>query len=564
MSRHAANEISSQTSVDAGLSVTGRGPAVEVTTNVGIATSTARSSAREVSSTYAKNVVSNSISRVMQSVSSRTSRSLTIESEENNVHRFAATDTGHITGVYQWLEKTYHAQVWNYGKRLMLEFIVPEPSAFYKYSQGANVLQGENGGPLPLDDDFTFSRLDTWNYRTYTADYHVADIKQPPAHYVYVTNVIKIENPGEKMFHSETHSIEIPEGYKAEMLTISGIWDHMTNAYFVVSTSDSGSETTTEIYREPFLSLACGGKVFTEDEPDTDKSDHKDYSWVTLLHGETGALPIGVTMRATFNTTITVEVRCKRQTQHFTNWQIETYSSIVVAYDQLKREYEENIASKKRGNMSMITGQSSQKKRALEQEELKRGCLQILTGQHFLEFDAMQAPVAPFNYPEFDLDEANNESDDIRFFEQCFEWEHMTYVFYPYFWGRKKQWVHNSKASDDERSFDAFLRAGASRVMLPVRPEFERAASFFLKFGGIWGGEAPPMPGEDLYFSIADEQALSTKADMDNLEPYGDAWTYRVPTSLVKLRPDSDLPDLPSWPAPSDSAEPDADGGGTA
>ena len=28
----------------------------------------------------------------------------------------------------------------------------------------------------------------------------------------------------------------------------------------------------------------------------------------------------------------------------------------------------------------------------------------------------------------------------VRFFEQAFEWEHISYLFYPYYWGRSKSW----------------------------------------------------------------------------------------------------------------------------
>lgn len=39
------------------------------------------------------------------------------------------------------------------------------------------------------------------------------------------------------------------------------------------------------------------------------------------------------------------------------------------------------------------------------------------------------------------FDEAAGEGPYVRFFEQAFEWEHMTWLAYPYFRGRKSQWA---------------------------------------------------------------------------------------------------------------------------
>ena len=53
---------------------------------------------------------------------------------ETNLHRLQAPD-GHVVGLYRWVDKIYQAKVVNYGKRLMFEFLVPEPAAFHLYAQ---------------------------------------------------------------------------------------------------------------------------------------------------------------------------------------------------------------------------------------------------------------------------------------------------------------------------------------------------------------------------------------------------------------------------------------------
>lgn len=39
-----------------------------------------------------------------------------------------------VVGIYRYINKRYKAQVFNYGERLMFEFLIPEPAEFYRKS----------------------------------------------------------------------------------------------------------------------------------------------------------------------------------------------------------------------------------------------------------------------------------------------------------------------------------------------------------------------------------------------------------------------------------------------
>src|ERR1039458_5314956 len=64
----------------------------------------------------------------------------------------------------------------------------------------------------------------------------------------------------------------------------------------------------------------------------------------------------------------------------------------------------------------------------------------------------------------------------------------MTYLFYPYFWGRKSQWQGLALQTSIDADFLDFLKAGSARVVVPIRPTFEPLALFYLMTGQIWGG----------------------------------------------------------------------------
>ncbi|MBL0125862.1 MAG: hypothetical protein IPP83_00060 [Flavobacteriales bacterium] len=181
--------------------------------------------------------------------------------------------------------------------------------------------------------------------------------------------------------------------------------------------------------------------------------------------------------------------------------------------------------------------------------ELKKHCIEFISGQRFESFDAMRNNVAPHGYPEFSFTEATAEGKYIQFFEQAFEWDQMTYLFYPYFWARKKEWVNILHRDENDPLFMNFLQAGAARVLVPVRNTYVKAVLHYLNTGGeIWNGEDVPAPDDPLYVSIIDE-IMEADGYFEGGEIESEPWLSKVPTSLVYLTHGDTPDDLPDYSA---------------
>lgn len=89
----------------------------------------------------------------------------------------------------------------------------------------------------------------------------------------------------------------------------------------------------------------------------------------------------------------------------------------------------------------------------------------------------------------------------------------------------------------------SFLRAGAARVVVPVRPGFEQAMALYLATGIIWNGSHVPQIGDPLYVSIIQELQEQQDAKPGGV-PEGEPWEVRLPTTLVILQKDAMLPDF--------------------
>ena len=86
-----------------------------------------------------------------------------------------------------------------------------------------------------------------------------------------------------------------------------------------------------------------------------------------------------------------------------------------------------------------------------------------------------------------------------------------------------------------------------------MRPGFEVAVVDYLETGEIWKGGVPPdITGSD-YVPIVKEIQQAQRA-RDGGMPVGDSWLVRLPTTLVKLRANDDLP---KWKQVGEDWQPD-------
>lgn len=101
----------------------------------------------------------------------------------------------------------------------------------------------------------------------------------------------------------------------------------------------------------------------------------------------------------------------------------------------------------------------------------------------------------------------------IKFLHQAVEWENINYILYPYFWTDEPRWDFKQFLFHSDYIHRSFLRAGAARVVLTIRPGFEK---YFLSFmeGSFGEGSLIKLLEKDEhpYMSIADELEAMAKS----------------------------------------------------
>ncbi|MEO0988382.1 MAG: hypothetical protein AAFY20_23015 [Cyanobacteria bacterium J06639_14] len=498
MRLEAQKQMQQEFGTEAGVKINASyGPTVEMEANTQFAYKNAKSESQSRAVSMSKELVEKAATKYREKLREQVTRRLVEEVEEFNRHALDATDADqHVVGMYQWLNKIYEAQVYNYGKRVMYEFMVPEPAAHYIWSlsQKADLTEG-----LKVPPPFSVSaeNIYEWNYQALASFYKATDVEPPPE--PYITVVMKKSggpNPQDSQF-IDLDTATIPEGYEYV--------DHVAEHLLTWKT------------HKPQLAIA-----------------------VSDVYKNPGQVAVIFSGNGITGWTAYVQLKCRRTKTAFERWRNKVWDALHQGHLQQVATYEEKLAALTAQAGVQIQGRNPHSNRRIEQTELKKSCLTLITGTHPNwaggTVDTKSGPVIKPSV-------VNSHGPYVRFMEQAFEWENMTYVFYPYFWARASQWQSLLEIEDIDPGFQEFLTSGYARVVAPVRPGFEKAVEHFRQTGQVWsGGQLPAITDPD-YLPIWEEIKARLDAPGEE-EPVGEPWEVLVPTQLVKLR---NTDDLPQW-----------------
>ena len=524
LKKESEKTISEQMSVQAGVTVSGSYGMVTFGAHGDFAYGTSSQESNKNSSNFAREVVDRSITRIQKNVKQEQVTKQLHEVEEIDTHGLDNKgQPDNLTGVYRWVDKYYEAQIYNYGKRLMFEFIIPEPAAFYGYAQ-SHQPQQKFTPPVPLPANLTHKDITENNYQWFIRNYQVQGCVPPPPETkvvpVTLSSDAKIEN-GTALSKSSKDLI-VPEGYVCDGLaaSVSFIYDNYPQFRLSVGVDSFCADWTTNKGLKRIAWAAGGTYAFT------------------------GIIPVSIDIYDVNSYFVNVMASCSRTWQSYETWQIQTFEKIMAAYQALKATYDQQVAAQVSQQFIAIHGQNPLINRQIEKIELKKGAVKLLVDSwRYGTFSAMKQ--TGNNPPEFDIHQAVSEGKFQQFFEQAFEWENLTYLFYPYFWGRQNQWLSKINTYDEDPLFTRFLQAGSARVVVPVHPGYNDAVMYYLENNGaIWNGGEPPRLNDPLYISLADELRDLTD-DLAGATADGDPWQVILPTTLVYLQKDGTLPVFP-------------------
>jgi hypothetical protein len=500
----ASQVVNTDFSIDAGVNTSGTYGLTTVSTSLDIDFSRSTEESQHTAMQTAQDVISKSVERTQKKVR-ELRRTTTIETiREQATHTMDNTASGGesepqpISGVYLWVEKIHEAQLYHYGKRLMIEFHVPEPGLSLIQSQQS--LQPSVPKPAPLrlgPNDITEA-----NYLCLTELYGAQGVEPPPPALVKVGCAFQTEKEEGADHWAEStmaQRLKIPEGY----MPSGGVY----------AITGAGRDTAKDAENPFHAHLAIGGIMVLESLKTITAANRAGASYYVnrfdlSSHAVTDdqGLPITVRLAGHFDSvsTTNVYVDCLRSDAVLVKWQLQTYEKLKQAHGVLVEEYKQamEVARFQAETQSVLGSRPSEVNRSIERDELKKWAIKLMRVSPFT-FDAV---VEHEGVQEVSPPAADKQGPIVSFFEEAFEWNQMSYFLYPYFWGRRTSWdprQHITVADDPQH--EKFLKAGAARVIVPVTPGYEPQVIDYL--------ERPEVPEEDRIDPVTTRMEHKTKED---------------------------------------------------
>jgi hypothetical protein len=516
-----------------------QGDSLKLDLNASVAYNRTKEEATKVATEFAKDVTNRAAQKVVQTVRQSIKTKILRETEETIVHGFdntASTRTDNVVGVYQWIEKVYentHLTVG--GPAAIFDGVVLQPAQ--RLLTAPPSTDGALGGatpPPPLDIQPT--DIHPWNYLTLASRFGATGVAPPPP---FSSSTSFSGATGDQNAQGIAHDIAIPDDTMA--------------AYAHVAFDAQDNKDDDPDHAEARASIGFNAIVNEND------GGHAAFSHVRLLSGERGLVPFAALIYWNLGYELTVDVTCIRTIEAYQRWQLAVYAGLASARAQAQQAYDERLARASVQTADTL-GPSPGRIAQLIRDEIKRCAIGVL---------ARQAAGRNIYDRIGDLYQSGQTDEIARLcllYEHAFAWENMSYVLYPYYWADNANngWALHTSRSESDENWAEFLRAGAARVVVPVRDGFVRLEGLGVVPSD---GDTPVNPlqmlQEDIsaildgtltfddLLSISSSKALSAAKEsalraqvMDQWVEH-EHWFLRTPTELVMLRQNG-IP-LPEW-----------------
>jgi hypothetical protein len=399
----------------------------------------------------------------------------------------SATDSMRID--YFQLARKWKLDLLRYGLRMTYDIVIPNPgSGIVKLVEDLKALEAMINTPftftLPLSA-ITYNSLATdpnaiSNYDQLAAQFD-ANVTAPPEARKYV-NVHK----------------ESPSGTYDDVRFDSVEFDIDPNYYIYQFHLESDFEKDAGDNRSYFRMLN-GASI---------------HDGITALIGASGHLSLDFEFQYIYYFAINITFSCRPKVQTLLDWRLQAWNQIRQAAEDDYAKGIQNLKDKQSQLLQEIADFDALTLRRMEQEEIMKGVLRWLLGPEFylVPFNISSLFGPDSNDPDVtDALDPNRLTDAewidvmewgefIKYLHNAIEWENVLYFTYPYFWDDNKLWDFKKFLYHPDSTHRTFLRSGAARVVLTIRPGFEASFTSLIESGSFGG-----LPGPHPYVTIAQE-----------------------------------------------------------
>jgi hypothetical protein len=556
--------ISKSFEVDAGLAVSGKyGPTVEFSATLNASYTNDRTQANKLAKTVSRDITEKSSESLSKRVFHERRTLIQEKLTQINEHSYGNTGAGFAedaVGVYQFLDKIYEAQVYNRGTRLFYDIIIPDPAALYiaglKLALQNRMSSASPGQSSEEIEDFVTPIKDAITPETYIDEIAkvgltLDDVDSPPT-LTKTTETFRwnknVSWGSDHTWTSEASISVVPEYAYVEKGTFTvdlfnqgeGETDSHTWIFPIINGLDQTEARFTLDYAENYGGDAWGGNAYRNVG-----TKNIGLSDMNITQGD---ISVAIKVASLEAIDCKVIIYYKLADNAISEWRERVWAAVLGAL-QDKEDAIEAVTNLVKNDVASELGKFLQGNPSTNlitaKNELKRAAISIFTRQHFASFNAVKDVVD--DLPQIDFEEASDESHIVRFFESHFDWNSMTYVYYPYFWSNRN-WPEKLMLKNNDPEFEKFLTSGAARLIVPVRRDHELPVIRFFEEGASFRfneDNSPYEVGSSTYVSIVQE-IKENSGNFENETPVDQPWDIRVPTPIKIMQPSNRIK-IPAW-----------------
>jgi len=492
---------------------------------------------------------------------------------EKNRHKFQNETADGRVAQYYWLEKVQRAALFNYGRRMMYEFVIPEPASYLR-ALGTEAPAAQSSVPAPPTKYYT--EILAMTLEQIEEKFRLGDLakffeitvgERPKQTWIeaHLPEEAAAGGDGQAQFSTAVADILIPAGHEGIRVLISvqtsaedkNILPHLTLSLDELKVHVQARTLDNDIGTDDSGNPNVGNQQYVWDDNPHHTMSMSERVFVAELdivaeNGNPlveGTHKIGLLIENYTIYSVNVGVLVSPTATTVTDYQRSILAAVVSDYRRQYENYAAQALTSPSNGPTLVENLSdaqSTELRQIERDEVKRAALAVIRnadplGESPIDVDGGVTP----NVSEW-FRNHRPLADEILFLEQAFEWEHMNFVLYSYQWADPVELplqIFGVRGGD--RPFREFLKAGAARVQLPVRPGFAGFVDDFMMDRTVWSGGPRPEIGSPGYVDFITEQSIQLGAPADErpqTEEVADGqhrpivWDVVTPTDLVMLK----------------------------
>jgi hypothetical protein len=404
---------------------------------------------------------------------------------------------------YYQLVRKWRVDLHRYGVRLTYDITIPEPgsgilSKIQEVQDIADVLQQGFGDATSKSSwasfDLTPNQITRDNYITKAADYGAAVPKPPPEFKWYDTSAQHQWKTYDEAERSQffTLEVEVDEDYEIDDVVVPP--KHNSTKY-------------------------------------EGKKNFLGFQNMDDFYGKSGKRILVYQAYGLGSLYVELQVRAKLRDAAYNDWKLKAWNAMRDAALARYEANRENLKQRMASLLEELGAQDPLSLRKIEREEVMKGVLRWLFGPEF-EFTpsvpaympSLPAYMLSTEFPEFSKDNplaqvvlavwvesVRSQEEIIKFLHHAIEWENMLYFLYPYFWSHPSRWELKKYLNHPDLLHRVFLKSGSARVVLTIRPGFEKAFVSLLDTG--------KLDSDHPYLTIAEEMEAYAKTNYPGVRP---------------------------------------------